>query len=63
LRSHVSGIHNSSDLEHAVCQRGLAVVDMGNNAEITNNFGVCGTRRWGVNCLRHSLIIPHLGTI
>jgi hypothetical protein len=44
LGSHVSAVDYPSDLQHSVGQCGFAVVDVGNDAEIANEFGWGGTR-------------------
>ena len=36
LRLHLSLLHRVSDFHHAISKRGLAVVDVSNNTEITN---------------------------
>lgn len=36
LRLHLSLLHRVSDFHHAISKRGLAVIDVRNNTEITN---------------------------
>ena len=45
LRLHISLRDQSSDLKQAIRKRGLAVVDMRNDTEITNEAGVHRERR------------------
>jgi hypothetical protein len=39
----MTGFHHSGELEHAVGKCGLAVVDMGDDAEVADARRVCGT--------------------
>ena len=45
LRLHISLRDQSSDLKQAIRKRGLAMVDMRNDTEITNEAGVHRERR------------------
>jgi hypothetical protein len=62
LRAHVAIRDGARDLQHAVGQRRLAVVDMRDDAEVADLRGVGRRRHWGVHTARrHCPPLSHSG--